>query len=92
MDYSLANLISLFKRKKRVIIHILLNDLEQKGTVIIKILSMKGIHDIFSTEESRVSDIAVISNWEEKDIKKRAEDIRILNGVKSVVYYVLLSR
>jgi hypothetical protein len=56
-----------------------------------RIQSIKGVVDVFFTPDSKVSDIALMSKWKEDEIEKRAEDIRRINGIRSVEYFILKS-
>jgi hypothetical protein len=83
-------ILSLFNYKQKVIIYIVLNDNSPPRPQIIKseIDKIDGLKDSFFTPNSNVSDIVIFASWKEEDVSKKLNELKQINGVKSVTPFL----
>ena len=81
--------------RSKILIHILWNHLIRdnfRDYIEFKneLDKIKGIKESFFTEQSKISNIAALAEWNESEIKSRINEIRKLRNVKDVDARILI--
>jgi hypothetical protein len=78
--------------KKKLLIHILWKSFSSDDYADLKkkIDNIKGIKESFYTEESTISNIAALAEWNKDEIKERIDEIRKMRNVKDVDARILV--
>lgn len=81
--------------RSKILIHILWNNLLRdnfRDYIEFKneLDKIKGIKESFFTEQSKISNIAALAEWNESEIKSRINEIRKLRNVKDVDARILI--
>ena len=81
--------------RSKILIHILWNHLIRdnfRDYIEFKneLDKIKGIKESFFTEQSKISNIAALAEWNESEVKSRINEIRKLRNVKDVDARILI--